>query len=149
MRVVVRQGFYCTIVDGDMDQFSLYVCRRERHWFVHVRALPTGILCRRHGPIFTFRSLQTNTIPAILGRYPLLGFFCRLKIVPLGRDNGTSNSSNTGIVERVHFLVAASQHGGRPTSVAEGSYSTWTEIAFFGHFSRGDPSLWIFSKTKL
>ena len=64
-------------------------------------------------------SLHTNKIPAILGRYPLLGFFCRLNIVPLDRDNGTSNSSNTDVVEKVNFLVAASKHGG--TSVAEGS----------------------------
>ena len=64
-------------------------------------------------------SLPTNKIPAILGRYPLLGFFCRLNIVPLDRDNGTSNSSNTDVVEKVNLLVAASQHGG--TSVAEGS----------------------------
>ena len=64
-------------------------------------------------------SLHTNKIPAILGRYPLLGFFCRLNIVPLDRDNGTSNSSNTDVVEEVNFLVAASKHGG--TSVAEGS----------------------------
>ena len=64
-------------------------------------------------------SLHTNKIPAILGRYPLLGFFGRLNSVPLDRDNGTSNSSNTNVVEKVNFLVAASQHGG--TSVAEGS----------------------------
>ena len=64
-------------------------------------------------------SLHTNKIPAILGRYPLLGFFCHLNIVPLDRDNGTSNSSNTDVVEKVNFLVAASKHGG--TSVAEGS----------------------------
>ena len=64
-------------------------------------------------------SLHTNKIPAILGRYPVPGFFCRLNIVPLDRDNGTSNSSNTDVVEKVNFLVAASKHGG--TSVAEGS----------------------------
>ena len=51
--------------------------------------------------------LQTNKIPAILGRYPLLGFFGRLKTVPLDRDNGTFNSSNTDVVEKVNFLVAA------------------------------------------
>ena len=39
--------------------------------------------------------------------------------VPLDRDNGTFNSSNTDVVEKVNFLVAASKHGG--TSVAEGS----------------------------
>ena len=64
-------------------------------------------------------SLHTNKIPVILGRYPLLGFLCCLNIVPLDRDNGTFNSSNTDVVENVNFLVAASQHGG--TSVAEGS----------------------------
>ena len=64
-------------------------------------------------------SLHTNKIPVILGRYPLLGFFCRLNIVPLDRDNGTFNSSNTDVVEKVNCLVAASQHG--DTSVAEGS----------------------------
>ena len=37
-------------------------------------------------------SLHTNKIHVILGRYPLLGFFCRLNIVPLDRDNGTFNS---------------------------------------------------------
>ena len=52
-------------------------------------------------------SLETNKIPAILGRYPLLGFVCRLKTVPLDRDNGTFNSSNTDVVEKVNFLVAA------------------------------------------
>ena len=46
-------------------------------------------------------------IRAILGRYPLLGFFGRLKTVPLDRDNGTFNSSNTDVVEKVNFLVAA------------------------------------------
>ena len=64
-------------------------------------------------------SLHTNKIPAILGRYPLLVFFCRLNIVPLDRDDRTFNSSHTDVVEKVNFLVAASQHGG--TSVAEGS----------------------------
>ena len=46
-------------------------------------------------------------------------FICSLKIVPLYRDNGIFNSSNTDVVEKVNFVVAASQHGG--TSVAEGS----------------------------
>ena len=39
--------------------------------------------------------------------YPLLGFFGRLKTVPLDRDNGTFNSSNTDVVEKVNFLVDA------------------------------------------
>ena len=39
--------------------------------------------------------------------------------VHLDRDNGTFNSSKTDVVEKVNFLVAASQNGG--TSVAEGS----------------------------
>ena len=73
-------------------------------------------------------SLQTNKIPVILGRYPLLGFFCRLKIVHLDRDNGTFNSSNTDVLEKLNFLVAASQHG--CTSDAEVyPHSTWTEMA--------------------
>ena len=40
-------------------------------------------------------------------------------IVPLDMDNGTFNSSHTDVVEKLIFLVAASQHEG--TSVAEGS----------------------------
>ena len=60
-----------------------------------------------HSIVLPSGSLQTNKIPAILGRYPLLGFFCRLKTVPLDRDNGTFNSSNTDMVEKVNFLVAA------------------------------------------
>ena len=64
-------------------------------------------------------SLHTNKIPGILGRYPLLGFFCSLKIVSLGWDNCSFNSSNNDVVEKVNVLVAASQHRG--TSVAEGS----------------------------
>ena len=71
-----------------------------------------------HSMVLTFR-VHYNKIPAILGRYPLLGFFCRLNIVPLDRDNGTFNRSNTDVVEKVNFLEVASQHGG--TSVAEGS----------------------------
>ena len=59
-------------------------------------------------------SLHTNKIPAILARYPLLGFFCRLNIVPLDRDNGTSKSSKTDVVEKVYFLVAASVAEGSP-----------------------------------
>ena len=45
-------------------------------------------------------------------------FILPLKIISLDRDNGTVNSSNTDAVEKVSFLVAASQHKG--TSVAEG-----------------------------
>ena len=74
-------------------------------------------------------SLHTNKIPVILGRCPLPGFFCRLNIVPLDRDNGTFNSSNTDVVEKVNFLVAASQHRG--TSVVEYPHITWTEMALF------------------
>ena len=64
-------------------------------------------------------SLHTNKIPVILGRYPLPRFFCRLSILPLDMGNGTFNSSHTDVVEKVNFVVPASQHGG--TSVAEGS----------------------------
>ena len=45
-------------------------------------------------------SLHTNKIPVILGRYSLPGLFCRLNIVPLDRDNGTLNSSNTDVCSR-------------------------------------------------
>ena len=34
-------------------------------------------------------------------------FFGRLKTVPLDRDNGTFNNSNTDVVKKVNFLVAA------------------------------------------
>ena len=64
-------------------------------------------------------SLHTNKIPVILGRYPSSEIFLPPNIVPLDMDNGTFNSSHTDVVEKVNFLVAASQHGG--TSVAEGS----------------------------
>ena len=64
-------------------------------------------------------SLHTNKITFILGRYPLPRIFYRLSIVPLDMDSGTFNSSHTDVVEKVNFLVPASQHGG--TSVAEGS----------------------------
>ena len=62
--------------------------------------------------VLTFRVhyMYTNKIPVILGRYPLLGFFGRLNIVPLDRDNGTFNSSNSDVVEKVNVLVAASKH---------------------------------------
>ena len=89
-----------------------------------------------------------NKLPAILGRYPLLGFFGRLKTVPLDRHNGTFNSSNTDVVEKVIFLVARlttrGYFGGGRIPIARGQ--KWP---CFGHFSRGDPSLSIFSKTKL
>ena len=91
-------------------------------------------------------SLHTNKIPVIMGRYPLLGFFCRLNIVPLDRDNGIFNSSNTDVVKKVNFFVAASQHayfGGGRIPTARGQ--KWL---CFGNLSRGDPFLWIFSKTK-
>ena len=44
-------------------------------------------------------------------------------MISLGRDNGSFDNSNTGVVEKVNLLVAASQHGGGGggTSVAEGS----------------------------
>ena len=64
-------------------------------------------------------SLHTNKIPVILGRYPLLGFFLPPKNCFSWQGNGSFNSSNTDVVEKVHFLVAASQHRG--ASVAEGS----------------------------
>ena len=64
-------------------------------------------------------SLHMNEIPVILGQYPLLGFFCRLNIVHLDRDNRTYTSSNTDVVARVIFWWLLHNIGG--TSVAEGS----------------------------
>ena len=49
-----------------------------------------------HSIVFTFRFIT-----------PFWDFFGRLKTVPLDRDNGTFNSSNTDVVEKVNFLVAA------------------------------------------
>ena len=98
----------------------------------------------------SFRSplVGTNKIPVILGRYPLLGFFCRLNIVPLDRDNGTFNSSNTDVVETVNFFggcfTTRGYFGGGRIPIARGQ--KWL---CFGHFSgRGGPFLWVFSKTK-
>ena len=60
----------------------------------------------------------------------------------------TAVGPNTDVVEKVNFLVAASQHGG--TSVAEEfPIARGQKLLCFGHFSRGDPFLWVFSKTKL
>ena len=77
-----------------------------------------------------------------------MGFFGRLKTVPLDRDNGTFNSSNTDVVEKVNFfggcLTIRRYFGGGRIPIARGQ--KWP---CFGHFSRGDPSLSIFSKTKL
>ena len=65
-------------------------------------------------------------------------------------DNGTFNSSHTDVVEKVNFLVAASQHGGGGGYFGGGRIpiARGQKWLCFGHFSRGDPSLWIFSKTK-
>ena len=76
-----------------------------------------------HSMVLTFRVhyIRIKSLP-FLGRYPLLGFFCRLNIVPLDRDNGTSNSSNTDVVEKVNFLVLRWRND---------PHSTWTEMALF------------------
>ena len=51
------------------------------------------------------------------------------KNVSLDKVNCTFNRSNTDVVEKVSFLVAASQH--RSASVAERSHSTLKEMALF------------------
>ena len=109
-----------TAVVAELDVADPTCRRRDRipKELVPPVAASSGLVWAQYG-IDLPGSLHTNKIPVILGRYPLLGFFCRLNIVPLDRDNGTFNSSNTDVVEKVNFLVAASQHGG--TSVAEGS----------------------------
>ena len=81
-----------------------------------------------HSIVFSFRFI-TNKIPAILGRYPLLGFFCRLKTVPLDRDNGTFNSSNTDVVEKVIFWWLLDNTG--VLRWWKDTHSTWTEMALF------------------
>ena len=73
------------------------------------------------------------------------GICCSLKCVPLDRDKGTPNSSNTDVLEKVNFLVAASQHfGGGRIHIARGQ--KWP---CFGHVLSGGSFLWVFSKTKL
>ena len=62
-------------------------------------------------------------------------------------DNGTFNSSHTDVVEKVNFVVPASQHGG--TSVAEGSHSTWTEMALFWSLFTGGSFLVDFLKNEI
>ena len=47
--------------------------------------------------------LHTNEVPDILRRYPLLGLFCRLKIVSLDKGNGTFNRSDTDVVVTFSF----------------------------------------------
>ena len=93
-------------------------------------------------------SLHTNTIPIILGRYPLLGFFCRLNILPLDRDNGTFNSSNTDVVEKVNFVggcfTTRGYFGGGRIPIAHGQ--KWL---CFGHFSRGGSFVVDFLKNKI
>ena len=73
-----------------------------------------------HSMVLTFR-VHYIRIKSLLfwDGTPFRDFFCRLNIVPLDMDNGAFNSSHTDVVEKVNFLVAASQHGG--TSVTEGS----------------------------
>ncbi len=72
-----------------------------------------------HSMVLTFRVHYIRIKSLLFWDGTPSGIFCRLNIVPLDRDNGTFNSSNTDVVEKVNCLEAASQHGG--TSVAEGS----------------------------
>ena len=116
-----------TVANGESDTTNSYyssdsdssaAMRQPRTSLTYAQATPIG--ASGHSMVLTFRvHYITNKIPAILGRYPLPRFFCRLSIVPLDMDNGTFNSSHTDVVEKVNLLVPASQHGG--TSVAEGS----------------------------
>ena len=45
------------------------------------------------------------------------------------------SSSNTGVLEKANCF------GGCFTRWRKDPHSTWTEMALFGHFSRGDPFL--------
>ena len=91
-------------------------------------------------------SLHTNKIPVILGRYPLPRFFCRLSIVPLDMDNGTFNSSHTDVVEKVNFVVPASQQKLRWW---KDPHSTWTEMALFWSLFTGGSFLVDFLKNEI
>ena len=55
--------------------------------------------------------------------------FCRLNIVPLDRDNGTFNSSNTDVVEKVNFWWLL--HNTGVLRWRKDPHSTWTEMALF------------------
>ena len=59
----------------------------------------------------------------------LPGSFCRLNIVPLDRDHGTFNRSNTDVMEKINFLVAASKHG--LLRWRKDPHSTLAEMALF------------------
>ena len=68
------------------------------------------------------------------------GLFLPPKNCYSGQGQWYFNSSNTGVLEKANFSVAASQRGG--TSVAEGSpIVRGQKWPCFGHFSRGDPFL--------
>ena len=66
----------------------------------------------------------------ILGRYPFLGFFCRLKIVPLDRENGIFNSSSTDVVEKVNIFWWLLHNTG-VLRWRRDPHSTWTEMGLF------------------
>ena len=87
----------------------------------------------------------TNKIPAILGRY-LLGFFCRLNIVPLDRDNGTSNSSNT---DRLTLIFWWLLHNTGVLWWRKNPHSTWTEMALFWSLFTGGSFLVDFLKNEI
>ena len=131
---------------------------RTTYYFPHVRGAPKA-RGPWHVPLLPYRLIRHCfrvhyiRIKALLfwdGRpYPLLGFFCRLNSVPLDRDNGTFDSSNTDVVEKVNFLVAASQHGGSLLRWRKDRHSTWTEMALFWSLFTGGSFLVDFLKNEI
>ena len=64
-------------------------------------------------------------------------------------DNGTFNSSHTDVVEKVNFLVPASQHGSRLLRWRKDPHSTWTEMALFWSLFTGGFFLVDFLKNEI
>ena len=62
-------------------------------------------------------------------------------------DNGTFNSSHTDVVEKVIFLVPASQHG--VLRWRKDPHSTWTEMALFWSLFTGGSFLVDFLKNEI
>ena len=65
-------------------------------------------------------------------------------------DNGTFNSSHTDVVEKVNFVVPASQHGCRGLlRWRKDPHTTWTEMALFWSLFTGGSFLVDFLKKEI
>ena len=76
---------------------------------------------------------------------PFWDFFGGLNIVPLDRDNGTFNSSNTDVVEKVFWWLL---HNTGVLRWRKDPHSTWTEMALFWSILTGGSFLVDFLKKK-